>query len=137
MRRLSPLLLLTLLAVLAHASAARAAGPQLGIADDRILLGGGEAADKAVADWKKLGIQQVRIYALWSQIAPSVKAKKMPKGFKPADPDAPGYHWAALDGAVDRVAAAGMKPFITIPGPGPLWSSRYPGRKKPSYYPLP
>src|SRR4051794_20445667 len=137
MRRLSPLLLLTLLAVLAHASAARAAGPQLGIADDRILLGGGPDADKAVADWKALGIQQVRIYARWSQIAPGPRSKSRPKGFNGADPNSAGYKWAALDGAVGRVAAAGMKPFLTITGPGPLWTSRYPRKKKPGYYPSP
>jgi hypothetical protein len=136
MRRLAGLILLALLA-LSHATTAHAAGPQLGIADDRVLLGGGEAADKAVADWKRLGVQQVRILALWSRIAPSVRSKTMPKGFKPADPNAPGYDWAALDGAVNRVAAAGMKPFLTVTGPGPRWTSRYPRKKRPGYYPSP
>jgi hypothetical protein len=136
MRRLAGLILIALLA-LTHAATAHAAGPQLGIADDRILLGGGEPADQAVAEWQKLGVQQVRILALWSRIAPSAKAKKMPKGFKPANPGAPGYDWAALDAAVDRVVAAGMKPLLTITGPGPRWSSRYPGHKQPGYYPLP
>src|SRR3954453_12667134 len=137
MRRLSPLLLLTLLATLSLAHSARAAGPALGIADDRILLGGGPDADKAVADWKALGIQQVRIYARWSQIAPGTKSKSKPKGFNGADPSSRGYAWLALDGAIGRVTAAGMKPILTITGPGPLWTSRYPGKKKPGYSPSP
>src|SRR3954453_2986360 len=133
MRRLSPLLLL--LACLVFVPAARAAGPQVGMADDRILLGGGPAADRAVADWEALGVQQVRIYALWSRIAPGKRSKARPKGFNGADPNSPGYDWAALDGAVNRVAAAGMKPFLTVTGPGPLWTSRHPGEKRPGYYP--
>ena len=60
----SPLLLVL-------AAPARAAGPQIGIADDRILLAGGAEADAAVKEWQELGIQQVRIYALWSRIAPN------------------------------------------------------------------
>jgi len=54
--------------LLALATPARAAGPEVGIADDRVLLAGGPEADAAVAEWQHLGIQQVRIYALWSRI---------------------------------------------------------------------
>jgi hypothetical protein len=103
-----PLLALLLLLVLA--APARAAGPEVGIADDRILLAGGPDADAAVAEWKNLGIEQVRIYALWSRIA----------GPSPSAPD----DWAQLDHAVNRVVDAGMKPLLTVTGPGPLWSSR-------------
>jgi Cellulase (glycosyl hydrolase family 5) len=135
MRRLSPLLLL--LTTLVFVPAARAAGPQLGIADDRVLLGGGPAADQAVQDWKAMGIQQVRIYALWSRIAPNARSKSKPKGFDGANASSAKYNWAALDGAVDRVAAAGLQPILTITGPGPLWSSRYPSKRKPAYFPSP
>src|SRR4051794_14861474 len=92
-----------LAALLIFAAPARAAGPQLGIADDRVLLNGGPAADQAVAAWSQLGVQTVRIYALWSRIGPS----------------APGgeYSWVQLDAAVDRVVGAGMQPILTITGP--------------------
>jgi hypothetical protein len=102
--------LLALLFLLVLAAPARAAGPEVGLADDRILLAGGPDADAAVAEWQELGIQQVRIYALWSRIA----------GPSPSAPD----DWAQLDHAVDRIVGAGMKPLLTITGPGPLWSSR-------------
>ncbi|HET6549405.1 MAG TPA: hypothetical protein VFG79_13150 [Solirubrobacter sp.] len=107
------------LALLAVATPARAAGPQVGIADDRILLAGGPTAEKAVAEWRRLGVQQVRIYALWRRIAPSWS----PRGV---------YAWDALDQAVNRIVAAGMKPMLTITGPGPRWTSRRPkGRYDP------
>src|SRR4051812_4271951 len=94
-----------LAALLLFAVPARAAGPEIGIADDRILLSDGVEADRAVEDWADLGIQTVRIYALWSRIAPN----------------SPGGEndWVSLDHAVDRVTRAGMKPILTITGPGP------------------
>jgi hypothetical protein len=117
-----PLLAVVLLLVLA-APAAHAAGPEVGIADDRLLLAGGPEADAMVSEWQELGIQQVRIYALWSRIGgPSPGAKN---------------DWSQLDHAVDRVVAAGMKPLLTITGPGPLWSSRRAERGDPRYDPDP
>ncbi len=111
------------LTLLVFAAPARAAGPELGIADDRILFAGGAAADEAVRDWSALGVEQVRILALWSRIAPS----------------APGgeYSWAQLDHVVDRVVGAGMAPLLTITGPGPLWVSRRAERGDPRYDPDP
>jgi hypothetical protein len=120
-------------ALLVLAAPAKAAGPQVGIADDRVLLGGGAGADQAVADWAALGIEQVRIYALWSRIAPEAR----PNGFDGANPASPGYDWAALDHAVDRVTQAGMKPILTVTGPGPGWVSRDPGLADPRWDPDP
>jgi hypothetical protein len=115
--------LLALLLVLVLAAPAQAAGPEVGIADDRVLLAGGPEADAAVAEWQDLGIQQVRIYALWSRIG----------GTSPSAP----YDWDQLDHAVDRVVAAGMRPLLTITGPGPLWSSRRAERGDPRWDPDP
>src|SRR4051812_13747655 len=99
-----------LAALLVLAAPAHAAGPVVGIADDRVLLNGGPDADQAVAEWKDLGVEQVRIYALWSRIAPN-----SPTGTN---------DWVQLDHAVERVVDAGMTPILTITGPGPLWVSR-------------
>lgn len=115
--------LLAALILLVLAAPAHAAGPEVGIADDRVLLAGGPEADAMVAEWRDLGVQQVRILALWSRIA----------GPSPSAPD----DWAQLDQAVDRVAAAGMEPLLTITGPGPLWSSRRAERGEPRYDPDP
>jgi hypothetical protein len=116
-----PLLALLLLLVLA--APARAAGPEVGIADDRLLLAGGPEADAAIAEWQTLGVQQVRIFALWSRIGGRTRS-------------AP-YEWDQLDRAVDRVVAAGMEPMLTITGPGPLWASREPERGDPRWDPDP
>ncbi len=86
-------LLLAVLAVLLVFSApAHAAGPQLGIADDRLLLQGGAEADKALLEWQENGVQTVRIYALWSRLAPSSPTGRV--------------HVEQLDHAVNRVVGA-------------------------------
>jgi hypothetical protein len=131
MRRLAPALLALL--ILLPAQAARAASTEVAIADDRILLAGGPRADAAVAEWRALGVDTVRIFALWSRIAPA----KRPAGFDGADPASPGYSWAPLDAAVARVRAADMKVTLTITGPGPLWTSSSPSRRRPAYRPRP
>jgi hypothetical protein len=115
--------LLALVLLLALAAPARAAGPAVGIADDRLLLAGGPEADSAIAEWQRLGIGHVRIFALWSRIGG-------------ATADAP-YEWDQLDRAVDRVVAAGMEPVLTVTGPGPLWASREPERGDPRWDPDP
>ncbi|MBE2316464.1 cellulase family glycosylhydrolase [Solirubrobacter sp. CPCC 204708] len=117
------LLFAVLASLLILAAPAHAAGPELGIADDRLLLAGGPEADKAVLEWQQNGIQNVRIYALWSRIAPN-----SPTGT---------YEWAQLDHAIDRVTAAGIKPILTVTGPGPLWVSRRSERGEPRYDPDP
>jgi hypothetical protein len=139
MRRIAGLIVPTVaaLAALCHATTAHAAGPQLGIADDRVLLGGGAPAEQAVQQWTKLGIQQVRITAMWNRIAPSPRSKTRPKGFNAADPSSPGYNWGALDSAIALLAANGIKPILMVTGPGPYWGSQHPSHKSGTYYPSP
>jgi hypothetical protein len=128
-RRLS--LAVAAAALLLVPATAHAAGPEVGIADDRVLLAGGPRAAAAVAEWRALGVDTVRIFALWSRHAPALR----PPGFDPADPA--GYNWWPLDEAVDRVRAAGMRVMLTVTGPGPRWSSRSPARGLPVYRPDP
>jgi len=131
MIRLVPALL-TLL-ILLPVQTAHAGSTEVGIADDRILMAGGRAADLAVAEWRAMGVDTVRIFALWSRIAPATR----PAGFDGADPASPGYFWAPLDAAVARVRNAGMRVTLTITGPGPLWTSSSPSRRRPAYRPQP
>src|SRR4051794_29536635 len=116
-------LVLVILFLLVLAAPARAAGPELGIADDRVLLAGGPEADAAVAKWSSMGVQQVRILVLWSRVAGT--SRSAPKD------------WGYLDAAVNRVVSAGMKPMLTITGPGPLWASRRGERGDIRYDPNP
>jgi hypothetical protein len=134
MRRLLPGLL-TLLILAAAAAPASASSPEIGIADDRVLMPGGETADQAVAEWRELGVDTVRIFALWSRIAPGAESPSWPEGFDASDPNDPRYQWFYLDHAIARVRRAGMSVTLTITGPGPLWSSAKPMRNRPAYRP--
>jgi hypothetical protein len=127
---LAPLVLVLLLV---GAAPAHARAGEIGIADDRILMPGGPAAERAVAEWQALGVDTVRIFALWSRIAPA----RRPRGFEPGNHHDPAYQWSFLDQAVDRVRAAGMSATLTVTGPGPRWSSTAPWRRQPAYRPRP
>ncbi|MDT7582201.1 MAG: hypothetical protein QOK35_3466 [Pseudonocardiales bacterium] len=135
--RLALAVLVAAVVAAAGAATARAAGPEVGVTDDRVLLAGGAAADRVVGEWRAQGVEVVRIFALWSRIAPAPGAAREPAGFDAADPGSPGYQWWELDQAVGRVRSAGMKVMLTVSGPGPLWTSRSPGRHNPRYRPDP
>jgi hypothetical protein len=90
-------LLLAVMILLVAAAPARAAGPQVGVADDRVLLAGGPEADRVVAEWKANGVEVVRIFAQSTRIDR--------------------WGWSELDAAVARVHAAGMEPMLTVVGP--------------------
>jgi hypothetical protein len=129
-----PRLVLSLVLLLVVAApAARAATPEIGIADDRILLNGGPVAERAVAEWSALGVENVRIFAHWARIAPAAK----PRGFRPSHPNDPHYEWFRVDDAVELVRRAGMSVTLTVTGPGPAWTSRNPGRRQGQWKPRP
>jgi hypothetical protein len=136
MKRLAALLV-AIGALVAAAPAPAARHMSVGIADDRVLLAGGLLADKAVAEWKRLGVDDVRILAQWSRIAPKRGSLHPPSGFDAHDPASTGYHWETLDAAVDRVTQAGMRVVLTITGPGPLWASSAPRRHNRRWSPRP
>ena len=74
MRRFVTLLLLL---TLVPAASAHAGAGEIGIADDRVLMPGGPLADQAVAEWSASGVDTVRIFALWSRIAPAREAGRL------------------------------------------------------------
>jgi hypothetical protein len=110
---------------------------QVGIADDRILLSKPREAPAAVAAWKALGIDTVRVHVRWYGIAPAKNRKRPPKGFRGQNPNDPHYHWNYLDRAIDLLVANDLKPILAVTGSGPLWSSRDPSRGSPRYKPDP
>ncbi len=133
-----PLLVLLLLAAaLAGAAPAHARAPlHTGIAADGLLLAGDPAeADEAVADWKRLGVDRVRLQVPWSRVAPDPAALSAPAGFNGANPDDPGYRWDAVDAAVRRLDRAGIEPILMVNGPPPLWASSEPGLQNVRWQP--
>lgn len=114
-----------------------AANLETGIADDRLLLGGGEKAAQTVAAWKALGVDDVRVFVRWVAVAPGSASRTVPAGFDAADPDDPQYTWNYLDDAIALLRANGITPILTVTGSGPLWSSQDPARGNPRYKPDP
>ena len=70
-----------------------------------------------------MGVDVVRIHARWWEIAPGRNATRAPSGFNANNPNDPQYNWAALDNAITQIRNAGLRPMVTITGPGPLWTS--------------
>jgi len=128
MRRLLPVLIFLSLAAPAAASSTM----ETGLADDRTL-----AADPSVAgEWAADGVDVVRIHARWSAIAPDASATVPPSGFHFSDPGDPRYDWAALDRSVAAVRGAGMRVYLAVTGPGPVWASADPSRHDGRYKPV-
>src|SRR6185312_17359138 len=120
---------------LGAASPAGARVMQTGIADDAVLLDGGAEADQAVAQWRDMGIDVVRVQVSWARIAPDPQSAVPPPGFQAANPDDPDYRWGVIDGAMARLARVGIKPMLMLDGPPPLWGSGNPSRGNPRYRP--
>ena len=85
MRRLT-ILLGMLLSLVAVPAAHAYSSPEVGMADDGILLNGSDAqVTSTVSAWQGLGVTSVRIFARWGFVAPSPSSKKMPAGCRVGD----------------------------------------------------
>jgi hypothetical protein len=131
-------LALALCALLPGAARA-AANLETGIADDAAVLQEPDPARAAatVAAWRDLGIDNVRLLVHWERVSPRPDDRRVPAGFDPANPDDPGYQWAALDRAIDLIRDAGMTVTLSVTGPGPLWASASPSAGNRRFKPLP
>jgi hypothetical protein len=107
-------------ACLALPSAASASRTQLQMFQD----GGQLQADPAVAlaKFRALGANSIRVVVFWYQIAPSPTSKKKPK-FNATDPNAyPSANWTLWDTIVRDAAADGIKVDFTVAGGPPIWA---------------
>jgi hypothetical protein len=107
-------------ACLALPSAASASKTQLQMFQD----GGQLQADPAVAlaKFRALGANSIRVVVFWYQIAPSPGSKKKPK-FNATDPNAyPSANWTIWDTIVRDAAADGIKVDFTVAGGSPTWA---------------
>jgi hypothetical protein len=101
---------------------------QLSIFHDEPVLRGftDKDADQAMAEVKYLGADMVRTFVSWRDVAPRVNSPVMPAGFRPGDPDSPGYDWSNYDAFVNRAERNGLQIYFTISPPLPNWASDEP-----------
>jgi len=101
---------------------------QLSIFHDEPVLRGftDKDPDQAMAEVKYLGADMVRTFVSWRDVAPRVNSRVMPAGFRPGDPDSPGYDWSNYDAFVNRAERNGLPIYFTISPPLPNWASDEP-----------
>jgi hypothetical protein len=125
MHRLTSTFVLIVVLLAAVAAPAGASKTQESIfQDDRLLLESGADTRNATLDeLKALGVDTIRVNAIWARIAPEREATAKPS-FDAVDPGAyPAGAWDALDGLVQGAAARQMGVLVTITGPVPAWAS--------------
>jgi hypothetical protein len=117
------LLSVVLLAALAGPAAASKTQESI-LQDDRLLLdSGADVRTQTLDQLKGLGVDTIRVNAIWARVAPGRDATTKPS-FDATDPGAyPAGAFDALDAVVAGAAARGMGVLVTITGPVPAWAS--------------
>jgi len=76
----------------------------------------------ALATFRALGVDTVRVYVPWDKIAPDPSSAVRPD-FDASDPGAyPASGWTVYDEIVRDAAAAGLRLDLTVGSPPPLWA---------------
>ena len=134
------------LAILACAAAATlgalpsaahaAAGAEVSIMDDQLLLGRSQSfIDNQMRHLQLArGRPPARLRLLGRQL-PAPNSRRKPAGFDAANPNDPRYRWSALDRVVGSAVRHGIKVMISITTPAPRWATtghRKGGLWKPS-----
>lgn len=129
-------------ALLATPAVASASPTQLtGIADERVLENtmaetrSPSDIDGIVRQWKASGVQDVRTFAQWDKLAPNPDGQKTPESFDASDPAS--YDFSQLDHKLHLILSNGMTPTLVISGPGPVWGSSQPAKRRRDSYPDP
>ncbi|HEV2812144.1 MAG TPA: hypothetical protein VGW10_02730, partial [Solirubrobacteraceae bacterium] len=131
------LVLAVLVALLAAAPAGASKSMEVGVADDRLMLGSAEQASRAVEEWRAAGVDAVRIVVRWGVYAPEPEARRPPEGFDAANHADPRYDWTALDRAIGMATGGGLRVMLTVTGWGPVWGSEFPVKDNPRFKPSP
>jgi hypothetical protein len=123
MRRPILIVLAALAALLVPSTSALASMRQESIFEDEYLLVKQRNVG-ALDTMKALGADTVRQIVYWRDVAPSPRAKKVPKGFKAANPASyPASAWDPYDDVVRGAAARGLNVLFTPAAPIPRWAS--------------
>jgi hypothetical protein len=108
--------LLIVLAVAVSFPGTAAAAPRSIMQDDALLLRSGPATrDAALDEMRALGVDTVRVLAVWRDHAAAPLQLRRPAR--------PYRAFAALDGLLAAARARGLDVLLTPTGPGPAWAS--------------
>jgi hypothetical protein len=96
--------------------------------DDQLLLFSGPGTrDATLADLRSLGVDTVRAFVKWADVAPSPDSTTRPS-FDATDPGAyPAENWAKYDGLVTAARASGLSILLTPTSGVPAWASQCSG----------
>ena len=130
--------LIAALVLLIPASASAAPDAGVSIMDDQLLLNEDDAAavDRHMRQFRRLGVDRLRVSAFWDQIAPKPGRRNKPS-FDAASPSDPKYNFGNLDRVVQSAAAHGLKVMISITTPAPLWATANPSKHDRQWKPKP
>jgi hypothetical protein len=116
-------------------SATTATRPKLeSIFEDELLLHTDPA--NAFTVMRQLGVDRMRVYVPWDDLAPAPHSRQRPAAFNASDPAAyPAAAWALFDSIVREAARQRVGVDLTVGGPAPLWAAGadVPPRTPPSY----
>jgi hypothetical protein len=120
--RMAACLAVAMLSALAIASAASGSTSQKSVMQDdgQIMAQNDEHRNDALDEIKALGVDVVKIGALWRTYSPDPTSNSKPN-VDTTDPS--NYSWGALQSAVDGIRARGMEPWIMVSTPGPNWAT--------------
>jgi hypothetical protein len=77
-----------------------------------------------LAKLRVLGVDRVRLFMHWNDIAPQAMSHRRPRGFYAAGPAAyPKANWASWDGVIRQAKADGIGVDLDVGGGAPLWAT--------------
>jgi hypothetical protein len=123
MRRLLPLALALLVAVLALPAGASAAPQQVVSFEAPRELMAAATRDSTLSQIAAFGVTRIRQLVYWKSYAPDPRSRRRPR-FDAADPNAyPAGTWSALDALMASARARGIGVMLTLTGPAPKWAT--------------
>lgn len=120
--------LATVLAVAGSATANRTQ-PTMLQDDAQLVLGSQAQRDARLDEFKRIGVDIVKVRLSWRGVAPSNTSRTKPSGFDGTDPAAyPAGAWDAYDAIVRGAEARGLRVFFQLGGNAPEWAT--PGKRR-------
>ena len=97
--------------------------------DAQLVLGSQEQRDARLDEFKRLGVDIVKVRLSWRGVAPSNTSRTKPSGFDGADPAAyPAGAWDPYDAIVRGAEARGLRVLFQLGGNAPEWGT--PGKRR-------